>query len=117
MRFAADENFPRAAITRLRLAGHDVLCIRESHPGIRDDTVLKLALADHRTILTFDKDFGELAFQRGLPSACGIVLFRLAMSPPGPVIERIVATLLSRKNWSGSFWVVEVDRIRERRLT
>ena len=71
-------------------------------------------MAESRTILTFDKDFGELAFKRKLPAICGVVLFRLPMSPPRPGIDRIIAILQSRANWTGAFWVVELGRVRER---
>jgi hypothetical protein len=30
-------------------------------------------------LLTFDKDFGELAWHVGLPASSGVVLFRLPM--------------------------------------
>src|SRR5882672_5981567 len=35
------------------------------------------SLKDARVLLTFDKNFGELAWRSGLPASCGIVLFRL----------------------------------------
>lgn len=115
-RFIADENFPGDAVRQLLAVGRDINWVRETHPGISDETVWAHAVAQARTILTFDKDFGELAFKRGLPSASGIVLFRLSMSPPRPGIDRVVAVIRSRPDWSGSFWVVEPGRIRERPL-
>ena len=30
-------------------------------------------------LITFDKDFGELAFRRGMPASSGIILLRIAM--------------------------------------
>jgi predicted nuclease of predicted toxin-antitoxin system len=77
MRFLADENFPGDAVTALRTSGHDVLWIRTDAPGITDQDVLARSLKDARVLLTFDKDFGELAWRSGLPATCGIVLFRL----------------------------------------
>jgi hypothetical protein len=38
---------------------------------------------DARVLLTFDKDFGELAWRTGLPESCGIVLFHLPALGPG----------------------------------
>ena len=116
-RFTADENFPGVAVKRLRDNGEDVLWIRESNPGVGDVAILAMSIAQSRTILTFDKDFGELAFRQGMPSTCGVVLFRLPMSQPRPAIERIIATIQSRADWTGAFWVVEPGRIRERRLS
>jgi hypothetical protein len=39
--------------------------------------VLKFAQAEDRILLTFDKDFGELAFVTELPATSGIILFRI----------------------------------------
>ena len=116
-RFLADENFPGAAVRRLRKAGCDIEWIRTSAPGADDATILATASREKRILLTFDKDFGELAFRdRKITSVKGIVLFRLSMSPPKSAIERVVATITARADWSGHFWVIEPGRIRARPL-
>jgi predicted nuclease of predicted toxin-antitoxin system len=116
-RFLADENFPGATVARIRKAGHDTEWIRTSAPGSDDKSILAKAAADRRILLTFDKDFGELAFRdRKSFGVMGIVLFRLKMSPPGTAIERVVATLTSKHDWSGYFWVIEPGRMRARPL-
>ena len=66
----ADENFPRPALEVLRKAGFDVAWISEGQSGATDEQVLARSAAEGRTLLTFDKDFGELAFRRGLPAEC-----------------------------------------------
>jgi len=116
MRFLADENFPGDAVTALRAAGQDVLWIRTDAPGITDQDVLSRSLRDARVLLTFDKDFGELAWRSGLPASCGIVLFRLpALSPTG--VGKVIADVLTgRDDWPGHFSVVEPGRIRVRVL-
>jgi hypothetical protein len=86
MRILANENFPEEAVLALRL------------------------------IITFDKDFGELAFRSRLPVACGIVLFRLAAPSAAYVARAAVAALESRTDWAGNFAVVEERRIRMRPL-
>lgn len=63
MKFLADENFPRPAVEALRNAGFDVAWISEGQSGAADEQVLARAAAEGRTLLTFDKDFGELAFR------------------------------------------------------
>jgi predicted nuclease of predicted toxin-antitoxin system len=73
MRLLADENFPMDAVNALSLAGHDILWIRTFAPGSPDQEVLRIAQAERRILLTFDKDFGELAFRIGLPSSSGII--------------------------------------------
>jgi len=60
-------------------------------------------VATHRTLLTFDKDFGELAYRRGLPADCGIVLFRITPQTPEEVAVLAVTAIKSQPTWAGSF--------------
>ena len=78
MRFLANENFPGDAVRALRARAHDVAWIRTDNPGSSDQEVLARAMREHRVLVTFDKDFGELAWKAGLPAECGIVLFPAA---------------------------------------
>jgi predicted nuclease of predicted toxin-antitoxin system len=112
VRLLADENFPGEAIELLRAGGHDVVWIRTDAPGSSDPKVLSRAVAEDRILLTFDKDFGELAFRARLPASSGIILFRISPSSPEHVSRVAAATLASRTDWAGSFAVVEDDRIR-----
>jgi len=116
MRFLANENFPGAAVAELRVAGHDVIWVRTATPGISEAEVLAQAAREARILLTFDKDFGELARTALLPETCGLVLFRLSMPRPDIVGRRIVDAILSRNDWEGHFSVVEPDRVRMRPL-
>jgi predicted nuclease of predicted toxin-antitoxin system len=116
MRILADENFPRLIIEALRAAGHDVAWIRAEAPGSTDEQVLARAGTDHRVLLTFDKDFGELALKRGLPGSQGIILFRLPSGRPAEVTTRVVTAISSREDWKGHFSVVEEKRLRMRKL-
>jgi predicted nuclease of predicted toxin-antitoxin system len=61
MRFLAHENIPRVAVTALNAGGHDVVWVRSAAPGTPDSDVLAWASRESRILLTFDKDFGELA--------------------------------------------------------
>ena len=115
MRFLADENFPWDAVKALRAAGHDVACIRTDAPGIADDDVLAQAVNESRILITFDKDFGELAWHAGWPASCGIVLFRF-LPPPSRVGQVMVEILESRRDWQAHFSVIEAGRIRMRPL-
>ena len=116
MRLCANENLPEDCITRLRQSGHDVLWIREARPGIPDVEVLKLAHAESRLLITFDKDFGELVFRNGSKASHGIVLFRIAQPSASAVAAKVVAVLASRDDWAGCFSVVEDFAIRMRPL-
>jgi predicted nuclease of predicted toxin-antitoxin system len=112
MHILADENFPGDAVRALRERGHDVAWIRSDAPGSTDVKVLARAQAESRILVTFDKDFGELAFRSGFPALSGIVLFRISMTSPLHVARVAVAALESRTDWAGHFAVVEDDRIR-----
>jgi len=116
MRFLANENFPLDAVTALREVGHDVRWIRSDEPGISDQQVLEHALTENRVLLTFDKDFGELAFREGIVASCGIVLFRLMAGSAQELAAIITLALSSRDDWNGRFSVVEPGRIRIRTL-
>jgi predicted nuclease of predicted toxin-antitoxin system len=112
MRILANENFPGDAVMALRERGHDVAWVRSDAPGSSDVKVLARAQAEDRVLVTFDKDFGELAFRSGLPASSGIVLFRVSVPSPSRVARIAVATLESRTDWAGHFAVIEDDRIR-----
>jgi predicted nuclease of predicted toxin-antitoxin system len=116
MRILANENITATVIRELRVRGHDVLSVKESMRGEKDDVILARAQAEERLLLTHDKDFGELAVRAGLPASCGIVLFRLAGTDPDSDNRRILDTLESRTDWPGHFSVVTDDRIRMRPL-
>jgi predicted nuclease of predicted toxin-antitoxin system len=116
VRLLANENFPGAAVQILRNAGHDVAWIRTEAPGSSDRDVLERAIAEKRVLVTFDKDFGELASQSTLPDECGVVLFRIRLRNPARASIVIADILRSRDDWAGKFSVVEPARIRMRPL-
>jgi predicted nuclease of predicted toxin-antitoxin system len=116
MQFLANENFPLDAVEALRSAGHDVTWVRTDAPGLADPQVLAWAMRDRRVLLTFDKDFGDLAFHASLPADCGIVLFRLAAPSAADVAAAVLASIQSRNDWAGQFSIVEPGRIRMRPL-
>ena len=117
MRLLANENFPLDAVEALRAAGHDVTWIREDSRGALDETILRRAQEENRIVVTFDKDFGELAFRSKLPAQSGVILFRVTPKSPQYIAKVAVQALASRDNWTGHFSVVEDKRIRMTPLT
>jgi hypothetical protein len=115
MRFLANENFPGAAVAATA-AGHNVVWIRAAAPGITDSKVLAWAARDARILLTFDKDFGELARRAVMPPACGVVLLRVPMPKPGDAGQRLANMVMERDDWAGHFSVIEPGRVRMRPL-
>lgn len=116
MRFLANENFPGAAVNALQAAGHDIVWVRAAAPGLDDPAVLAWSAREERVLLTFDKDFGELARASALPATCGVVLLRIRMPAPRDVGQRIAELITARDDWAGHFSVIEPGRVRMRSL-
>jgi predicted nuclease of predicted toxin-antitoxin system len=117
MRLAANENIPGAAVAALRAAGHDVSWVVEDAPASPDARVLARAVTEKRILLTFDKDFGHLAFHAGLPADCGIVLLRIRRRSEVEVVQQILSLFSGEDRWTGTFTVGEADgRLRQRSL-
>ena len=115
-RLLADENVPGPAVTALREYGHDVVWMHEEALGTPDPEVLARAQLERRVVVTFDKDFGELAFRLGAAAAFGVVLFRISAESPESVARAAVGAFAERTDWSGTFVVVEDGRIRIRSI-
>ncbi|MBA2692238.1 MAG: DUF5615 family PIN-like protein [Rubrobacter sp.] len=117
MDFLADENFPAPSVHRLREAGHVVSAIASEEPGISDERVLDRAVVESRVILTFDRDYGQLIFDAGLPPPPGVVYFRFVPAFLEEPAERLL-DILEKTTLSilGNFTVVERDRLRKRTL-
>jgi predicted nuclease of predicted toxin-antitoxin system len=64
-------------VRELRADGHEVLYVAEMSPGLSDEDVLQQANGRGATLLTSERDFGELVFRQGFAES-GVVLLRLA---------------------------------------
>jgi len=89
VKLVADESVEGPTVSALRSAGHSVLFIAETSPGIEDAEVLAIALREQALLLTGDKDFGELVFRNREPH-CGVLLIR---SPEDGAGENAANTL------------------------
>lgn len=116
MDLLVNENVPGSVVQMLRGRGHDVLAVRETMRGADDPAVLARAQIERRTVVTQDKDFGELAFRSSLPAECGVILFRLSGGDPDADFARMVQVIESRNEWQGQFAVATDDRVRIRSL-
>jgi predicted nuclease of predicted toxin-antitoxin system len=116
VRFLANENVTGSFVRALRGLGLDVTWVREDAPGMLDPDVLERAVSESRILVTFDKDFGELAYRSRLPASCGIVLFRLPPPSSPEAAARVAAVIAARDDWTGRFAVVEAGRVRMRDL-
>jgi hypothetical protein len=73
-------------------------------------------VAEDRVLVTFDKDFGQLAFHAGLPATCGVIPLRLSLTDLGAAAALVTRTLAGRTDWAGHFSVVSDRRVRMRPL-
>lgn len=117
MRFLADEDFPLKSVHCLREKGHDVAAIIEDSPSAKDREVLARAANEHRIVLTFDRDYGELIYRRRLAIPAGVAYFRFAPATPEEPAERLSKLLsICRVALKGKFTVLERGRVRQRPL-
>ncbi|MEP6620799.1 MAG: DUF5615 family PIN-like protein [bacterium] len=112
-----DENVPVATVRALRAAGHDVYSATESSAGAADDVLLARADVEHRLLITFDRDFGELAVRLRRGAAGGVILLRFVPNRPDEVAELLIG-LRARTDlvWSERFSVIDRRHIRQRPL-
>ncbi len=112
----ANENIAGPIIHALRERGHDVLSVKEGMRGASDKGILACEQDDGRLVVTQDKDFGELAFRRGLPAQCGIILLRTTGSNPESTRKRILELPEARNDRTGHFAAVTDRQIKLRLL-
>lgn len=111
-KFLANENVPGNAIVAARQAGIDLAWIKELAAGAPDEDVLALSFAQQRVLVTFDKDFGELAFRRGNDAASGVILLRPRLRSPQFLVQFVVTVLNQPIEWEAHFAVARESSIR-----
>ncbi|MEX0637223.1 MAG: DUF5615 family PIN-like protein [Burkholderiales bacterium] len=115
-RLLANENFPAPSIRILRDQGYDVAAVTEGGGSLADADVLALAVAEKRWIVTFDRDYGELIFARGLAAPPAVILFRMRSYRPDDPGRLLAGLLDSGAGFDGLFVLVEEAGLRKRPL-
>lgn len=115
MRFLANENFPLPSIRLLRENGHFVRSISEEFAGIQDIAVMEIAQNEGLTILTFDKDYGEIIFRYGVRKPPPVVFLRYKGNGPLSAGSIVLDMLTEGVDFNGSFTVVDENNIRQRK--
>lgn len=115
-RLLANENFPAPSVQHLRDTGYNVTAVAEGGGGLKDPEVLALAVAEQRWIVTFDRDYGELIFARGLAAPPAVVLFRMRSYRPDTAGLFLAALLESGNQFEGHFVLVDEAGLRKRPL-
>ena len=113
MKLLADENVHRVVIARLRAAGFEVEAIAESSPGSSDDAILARPDIAKLVLITYDRDFGDLIFNKKHTAPHILIYSRLGRVEPVFVAERIVEILQSSPK-GGHCYVVSIEGVRPR---
>ena len=117
MKLLANENIPMGMVRRLRDMGHDVLAILETSPGATDVVVLERARCEQRTLLTFDRDYGELIYLKRLPVPLSVIYLRFVPTSPEDAVQQLAPLLTDDgKQVEGYFLVMDRDSYRRRPL-
>ena len=119
MKLLANENFPVSSVKILMNAGYDIIAIGQDFAGILDSEVIELAIEQHRTIITFDRDYGELIFKKGYKQykpRAGVIYLRWEDFQPNEPGEYLLELFnLEDMQFDGMLTVVGVDNIRQRK--
>ena len=116
MKFLANENFPLKSILYLRKKGFNVTSIGIDNPTIQDNIVMNIAIREERTILTFDRDYGELIFKHNYKPVKGVIYLRFneyKPEEPGKIIEELVKS--KEFDFDKALTVVDKSGIRQRK--
>lgn len=116
-RFLANENIPLATVRRLREKGFDVASVGLDAPSITDKEVMQIAADENRTIITFDRDYGELIYKHGFRPPAGVVYLRMRNYQPEEPAELLLKLLNDASvEFAGLFTVADEKNIRQRKI-
>jgi predicted nuclease of predicted toxin-antitoxin system len=115
MRFKLDENLGSRTASLFVASNHDVETVRsENIAGCSDQDLYLRCVEERRCLITLDLDFCDVV--RFPPDvASGIAIIRVPRNPTLPVLERLVASLLSaiqNQPIEHRLWIIEPGRIR-----
>jgi predicted nuclease of predicted toxin-antitoxin system len=103
-----DENIDEQIVSFLRSQGFRVKDVKEENlVGSDDVTLLRLAMAENRVVVTHDSDFGTLAIAAGEPSV-GLLYLRPGHFKPEFTIDTMRILLAEDLDLTPPFIVVAV---------
>jgi predicted nuclease of predicted toxin-antitoxin system len=116
MKLLANENIPLASVQYLIAEGLDIKSVGKEFKGISDREVIQLAIEEERTIITFDRDYGDLIFGHGYKPPCGVIYLRWKTFNPDDPGKYIASVIMkSQIDFSYALTVIDEDSIRQRR--
>ena len=116
MKFLANENIPISSVIYLKSQGFDITAIGLDNPSISDDQVMNIAIAEERTIITYDSDYGELIFKYGYKPKAGVIFIRYQPSEPlepSKILEHL--TSIPGLSFDRTLTVVDTNSIRQKK--
>jgi len=114
MKFLANENLPLPSVVLLRDNKIDIISIAEQNPGISDEEVMKMAIDEHRTIVTHDSDYGELIYKLGYKPKAGVIYFRIYNFEPQDPGTILLDLIKGNFKFDKSLTVINEGAIRQR---
>jgi predicted nuclease of predicted toxin-antitoxin system len=116
VRFLADQDVYASTVAFLVSLGHDVQTAESAGlHAAADQEILEHCLQSGRTLVTRDKDFGNLVIARGVPSR-GVILMRGTPLRLADTHRQLRAALSTLPSLEGIFLVIEETRYRFRRF-
>jgi predicted nuclease of predicted toxin-antitoxin system len=116
MKLLANENIPLASVQFLRSCGLDIKAFGQEFSGISDQEVIQLAIEEERTIITFDRDYGELIFKHGYRPPFGVIYLRWKTFKPVEPGKYLISIIQkSQIDFSYALTVIDEDSIRQRK--
>ena len=110
--FLANENVPIAAVQLARSNGIEVASMGEIQPGAVDEVVLARSQAEGRVLVTFDKDYGDLALRQGRQASAGVILLRPRLHDADYLAQFLLTVLQQNIAWEGHFSIAREGRLR-----
>jgi predicted nuclease of predicted toxin-antitoxin system len=116
MRPLANENFPITSVKHLSEAGFDIVSISLLLPGSSDAAVMEMASGENRTIITFDRDYGELIFKQGFRPVAGVIFIRWSDFTPEEPGEYLIGLFSEKRiDFENALTVIDKNSIRQRK--
>ncbi|MBD2485135.1 DUF5615 family PIN-like protein [Planktothrix sp. FACHB-1365] len=115
MKIKLDENLGNLrAVSRLRLAGHDVETVRSQNLSSTDDfSLIEICHREGRCLITLDRGFSN-SFRYNPSNYSGIVVIRLPSQPTPQDLDEAIDTLvnaLDETEVEGKLWIIQRDKI------
>jgi len=115
--FLADENVPRASVSTLRGAGHQVIAVSEIARGAHDARVVEIGRDLGAVILTFDRDYGHIVTRTDAAGLAGLVLMRfIPVDPSEPALRLLALMGETPEVLADRLTILYRDRFRQRPL-